>query len=145
MITLQFSAKAAPASWLIRRFTWSDYSHVDFVLPNGCLLGASGSGGVAIRRTGRYSACDRFTVDAPASVLNIAASQVGKPYDWPAILGMVGRHNWQNEDAWFCSELVSWAFQQAGHPLLHAPKHRITPRDLLLSPYLTPLSPCKTE
>lgn len=138
MITLQFTAQHSPTSWLIRKFTWSDYSHVDFVLPNGQLLGASSNGGVAIRPAGRYSAKDRFVVDAPASVLDIAASQLGKPYDWPAILGMATRHNWQNDQAWFCSELVFWAFKQAHSPLLNAPKHRITPRDLLLSPHLVP-------
>ncbi len=142
MITLQFSAQAKPGSWAIRKFTWSEYSHVDFVLPDGTLLGATGAKGVAIRPAEQYSACDRFVVDAPASVLDIAASQQGKPYDWPAILGFVTQHNWQQENAWFCSELVFWAFNQAGCPLLRAPKHRITPRDLLLSPSLIP---CKTQ
>jgi uncharacterized protein YycO len=141
MITLQFSAQAKPGSWLIRKFSWSDYSHVDFVLPDGTLLGATGSKGVAIRQPDAYSACDRFVVDAPASVLDIAASQIGKPYDWPAILGFVAQHNWQDENAWFCSEFVFWALNQSGVALLRAPKHRITPRDLLLSPYL---KPCNT-
>lgn len=140
MITLQFSAQHLPGSWLIRRFTWSPFSHVDLVLPDGRLLGARGSGGVAIRDQDEFSAVAQFQVDAPASVLDIAASQVGKPYDWEALAGFVSRRDWQDNDSWFCSELVAWAFAQAGSPLLRTTNlNRITPRDLLLSPLLMPL------
>lgn len=142
MITLQFTTKPLPFAWLIRTATWSRISHVDFVLPDGRLLGARGSGGVAIREPGEYSHCERFHVEAPADVLKLAASQIGKPYDWAGILGFATRQNWQSEDKWFCSELVAWAFQEAGFPLLRAERaSRITPRDLLLSNRLFRLSP----
>jgi uncharacterized protein YycO len=137
VITLQFSTGAGPASWLVRRFTWSPYSHVDLVLPDGRLLGARGDGGVAIREPELFLTVTRFTVDAPECVIDAALEQLGKPYDWSAIAGIVTRRNWQQPDRWFCSELVAWAFESAGRPLLRAQgTHRITPRDLLLSPYL---------
>ncbi|MCX4187158.1 hypothetical protein [Methylophaga sp. OBS4] len=139
MIQLQFSAQKKPGSWLIRRFTWSPFSHVDFVLPNGRLLGARGLGGVQVRNAQHFDAVGRFQVAAPESVLDFAKSQVGKPYDWGAILGLVARHDWQDKNAWFCSELIAWCFLQAGVPLLRSQQlQRITPRDLLLSPYLVP-------
>jgi hypothetical protein len=142
VITLQFSAQRLPASWLIRWFTWSPFSHVDLVLPDGRLLGARGSGGVAIRDPEPFYKVARFQVDAPDRVLDLAAEQIGKPYDWAAILGIAARGDWQDQGRWFCSELVAWAFQQAGRPLLRANHfHRITPRDLLLSPYLLPAGP----
>lgn len=137
MITLQFSTQQKPGSWLIRKFTWSDFSHVDFVLPDGQLLGARGDGGVQIRRPEPFHRAARFTVDAPCYVLDHAKSQIGKPYDWGAIMGFVVKHDWQDKNAWFCSELVAWSFQAAGVPLLRSRElYRITPRDLLLSPYL---------
>lgn len=140
MITLQFSTGTGPASWLVRRFTWSPYSHVDLVLPDGRLLGARGDGGVTIRAPEPFPTVTRFTVDAPESVIDTALQQLGKPYDWSAIAGLIARRNWQQPDRWFCSELVAWAFESTGHPLLRSAGHyRITPRDLLLSPYLAPV------
>lgn len=137
MITLQFSTKRLPFAWLVRKATWSPFSHVDFVLPDGRLLGARGMGGVDIREAEHYSRCERFQVKAPADVLHIAVNQVGRPYDWAGILGWGLHRDWQDQERWFCSELIAWAFQQAGHPLLRTPKvWRITPRDLLLSPHL---------
>lgn len=138
MITLQFSAQNDIASWAIRRFTWSQYSHVDLVLPDGSLLGARTAAGVSIAPAHPCHRAARFTVDAPDEVLAIAKGQIGKPYDWSGIFGMISRSDWQQPDQWFCSELVAWAFQQAGMPLINAQTHRITPRDLLLSPYLQP-------
>ena len=140
MITLQFIADHSPTSWLIRRFTWSPYSHVELVLPDGRLLGARGDGGVAIREPARAPVVARFAVEAPDSVIDTALQQLGRPYDWAAIAGIVTRRNWQQPDRWFCSELVAWAFDRAGHPLLRSQGHYlITPRDLLLSPYLSPI------
>lgn len=140
MITLQFSAQKKPGSWFIRQFTWSRFSHVDFVLPDGRLLGARGVGGVKIRQPEPFDTMARFQVDAPESVLAMARSQIGKGYDWAAIAGFMLKHDWSDKKAWFCSELVAWSFEQAGYPLLNA-QHlsRITPRDLLLSLEVKPL------
>lgn len=64
-----------------------------------------------------------------------ALTQVGKPYDWRAILGMAADRNWREDDAWFCSELVAMAFEQAGSPLFNPDMQvwRVTPRDVLMS------------
>lgn len=139
MITLQFSTQRNVFAGLVKWFTWSPYSHVDFVLPDGRLLGARFFGGVKIREPEQFSKVERFTVEAPAEVLDLAGSQIGQPYDWTGILGILARSNWQDSRGWFCSELIAWAFHAAGHPLLRSHKmHRITPRDLLLSPLLKP-------
>ena len=143
MITLQFSTTNHLSSKAIRFFTWSWASHVDFVLPSGKLLGAlaeQDGGGVKIHDAQGYTRTERFTVDAPESIINIAKTQIDKPYDWSGIFGLVLRNrNWESDDKWFCSELVAWAFKQAGYPLLHETSFRITPRDLLISPLLKPI------
>jgi cell wall-associated NlpC family hydrolase len=79
----------------------------------------------------------------PQAVIAAAASQIGKPYDYTAILGLGLRRDWQEEDAWFCSELVAWAFQHAGEPLFRAEcLRRVTPQHLwMLAPAPPPPDP----
>ena len=137
MITLQFSTTSSWSSQLIRWATWSPYSHVDLLLPGGWLLGATATHGVSVRPQVAERGLRRFEVDAPDAVLEAALSQRGRPYDWTGVLGWGVRRPWQRQDAWFCSELIAWAFEAAGQPLLRAQDlWRITPRDLLLSPLL---------
>lgn len=134
MITLQFSSQNKIGSKLIQWFTWSKYSHVDFVLPDGRLLGARGDG-VKIREPYYVDKKLICTVDAPESVLDYALSQKGKDYDYSALFGFILNRKIEDNSKWFCSELVAWAFRQAGVDLLnYSDEYRITPRDLLLSP-----------
>ncbi len=154
MITIQVSATNQIGAKVIQVGTWSWADHVDFVLPDGSLLGAlaldpSGKftkdcfrkGGVQIHPMmpiAHYSRVERYNIDAPSSVLDYALSQVGKPYDWKGIFAFVSHNrDWQEDDAWFCSELVAFSFEQAGFPLVRDVAYRITPRDLLLSTLLT--------
>lgn len=141
---IQFSAQRLIGSAAIRYFTWSPYSHVDFVLPNGMLLGARAARGVALYSPAEWQASRVATYSVATNIrqqeaiLRAARSQIGKPYDWGGVLGIALRsRRWQADDSWFCSELVTWAFEQAGVPLLRTTDAwRITPRDLLLSPHL---------
>lgn len=68
-------------------------------------------------------------------VAAIAATEVGKPYDWPSIAGFVlrhlgvkirGRSSDHPDDKLICSELVAWAYRQAGQDLFP----RIAPGDV---------------
>ena len=67
-----------------------------------------------------------------AAVVAAARSQIGKPYDWQGVAGIGFRRRWQDEDAWFCSELVAWAFAEAGTPMFREHAWRITPRDIYI-------------
>jgi hypothetical protein len=53
----------------------------------------------------------------------------------PGVLGIAFRRAWQSTAAWFCSELVAWAFQSAGTSLFRTEVWRITPRDLYIRTY----------
>lgn len=142
MITLEFSARAGKLGGLVQAVTWSPYSHVDFVLADGRLLGAVPQGGVCERDWTPAERSERFHVDAPAAVLEIARSQLGRPYDWIGAVGIGLMRDWHRPDAWICSELVAWAFRQAGRPLLRADHlRRVTPRDVRLSPLLISAPP----
>lgn len=94
-------------------------------------------GGVQVRPANYapFTIKQRYQADAPDSVLAYALSQVGKPYDSRGIINF-GLHSrsWHDDKAWFCSELVAAAFDQAGVPLVLVPDNkRVTPRDLTLS------------
>lgn len=145
MITLQFSTTNQIGSKAISFFTWSWASHVDFVLPDGRLFGALAFGnGSCVQfhpMKNNYSRVERYVVDAPDDVLKFAIEQEGKPYDWQGILGILARNRrWEEDDSWFCSELVAYSFMKAGVPLLNETSYRITPRDLLISPLLKRIS-----
>ncbi len=152
-VTLQFSTQRGWASGLIRWFGHGQpYSHVDFVLPGGRLLGSrtdapvSGQTGVQIRPANyaKFSAVLRVSIQTPhaAAIYAAARSQIGKPYDRRGIIGFVCGRNWRDTDSWFCSELAAWAFEQGGFwdtkwVVPYMPQ-KVDPADLflLLGPYM---------
>jgi hypothetical protein len=144
-ITLQYSTTPQWQSHIIRVMCHSPFSHVDCVLADGSLLGAS-DGGVKIRAPDYevFSLRQRLTIatrkaDAILARLN---TQLGKPFDGSALhafLAVDHARNWRDNGAWFCSELVMWAFEIEGffNYKLPASINRITPADSLLvfNPY----------
>jgi uncharacterized protein YycO len=144
-INIRFITEADLISDAIRVETWSPFSHVEFILDDGTYLGAHASGGVAIRpayyckptREERYAIpCTQEQKDA---ILAYAHSQIGKPYDFTDIVGILIHRDWHAEDSWICSELVAAAFEKGGLPLLHTPMgivSRITPEQDYLSSLL---------
>ncbi len=70
-------------------------------------------------------------------LVRAARSHVGAAYDILGNIGFILRRRVERRSKWFCSELVAWAFQQIGLPLLE----RIhwwqgSPADLYRSPLL---------
>lgn len=145
-ITLQFVGSNDILSDTIKLFERGWCSHVDAVMPDGMLLGARFSGGVAIRPPDYEAFPRKLQVHLPAEDAVAAAfydalrSQLGKPYDVEAIAAFAFDRDWRATDHWFCSEIQAWALERAGyfpHPLA-ATDSTITPRDLLL--ILSPFS-----
>lgn len=141
---LVFSTTRSPVSAVIRYATWSKYSHVELLTPDNTLLGADALARKVIeipveerlKKVSKFVVMDSIHIDS-FDVTNIARTQLGKPYDWGALLGWGFKRDWQEDDRWMCSELIAWVAETNGTPLLNADGfHRITPRDLLLSPYL---------
>ena len=48
------------------------------------------------------------------SILSIAKSKLGKPYDYTGILGLGINRDWQENDMWFCSEDVADTLKRSG-------------------------------
>ena len=139
-VQLLFTTTHLPASWLIRAGTWSSWSHVALVDGDHVIESVMGHGvrrvplGSATHRASRHALVN-LSAHNPALIIATAAGQLGKPYDYSAILGLGLHRDWQEEDAWFCSELVAWAFHQAGEPLFRAEcLRRVTPQHLWMLP-----------
>lgn len=136
-LNLIFSRSHAPVSLAIQALTFSRWSHV------GILNGSS-----VIEATSpkvREVSLDKFMADKsalevakiycgePATAIRAAQSQIGRPYDWSALWGILSGRDWQAPDKWFCSELVAWSLAQAGSPIVRLEgQSRVTPGDLWL-------------
>lgn len=147
-VKLRFITEAGIESSFIRWWTWGQWSHVDYVMPGGqSFLGARLNGGVQIRPFDYCTPKNQMTAEFWMPAANAQkwqdalVSQLGKPYDWLAIVGIGVRRDWRNSKKWFCSELIQWASEEAKHPLLDAGPdvYRITPRDLALAVHVADL------
>ena len=143
MITIRFVTAHDPVSEGIRHFEYGFWAtHVEALMPDGTLLGAHADGGV-LARPHDYDA-SAFTkeiyVHLPVtseetdSFHSFLRTQVGKPYDFLAIAGIVAQRDWQSDDRWFCSELIASALCHSGIFPTELAEHfnHITPRDVLL-------------
>lgn len=125
-----------PLSWLIRAGSWSKWSHVAIVDGTSIIEAIAIDGVVRTPLAKRQQQDPSWWISSlpcanPSAVINAAATQIGKPYDYTGVLGVGLHRDWQQSDRWFCSELVAWAFSQGGSPLFrHHANRRVTPQDL---------------
>jgi hypothetical protein len=145
VITIRF---VAGNDFVSRWISFGEYgfwaTHVETLMPDGSLLGAHAIGGVQARPRdydkGKFS--KELFVPIPATpeqtdgFHTFLRAQIGKPYDFEAIAGIVAQHDWRNDKAWICSELVAAGLCQEKvgifPPHLATELNRVTPRDLLL-------------
>lgn len=139
VIRLRFTKNNNLTSPVIRFLTWSKYSHVEFLLDTG-YLGALVDG-VKLRPFDYNPTCkyQMAEVTIPEeqglgvseaikqSILKFAMDQIGKPYDWTALVGLEIHRDWHSPDSWFCSELIAAAFDKGGFPLIRNIDDRVTP------------------
>lgn len=124
------------SSWLIRLFTWSPWSHVAVVENDEFVIDATFKHGGVRRRALREvlaasSAFELVEIELPeeSAALTFLRAQIGKPYDWTAILGFIGRSHWEEDDAWFCNELAEAAMVAGGRRRFRESLWRLTPRN----------------
>lgn len=136
-----FSRSRSLGSLLLRGFLWSRWSHCGIVDGDRVVEAVSGRGVIVtplVEFKARASDWEILDVptDQPDAVLRAAYRQIGKPYDWAGVMGFAFRRCWQDDDSWFCSELIAWAFAKAGANLFRTDVWRITPRDLNIRKYI---------
>lgn len=138
MIRLIFSRKRQIGSFLIRVFTGSRWSHVGILTPWGTVIDATLKHGVAetsldkhLEGISEHRLVEYVDAD-PLGVVTAARTQIGKKYDWLAIVAFYFRARWDSEDSWFCSEFVAWAINMGWRRIFDTKEaSRITPQDLL--------------
>ena len=135
-----FCTSRLPGAVLIRSITWSKWSHVALVDGDEVIEATWPAVRIAPLAEVVAKHSGHIIVDLPcrlpAEVIKAARTQVGKPYDLTALFGLLVHRDWQEDDAWFCSELVAWAFDATGQPLFRPEAmRRITPEHLwMLAP-----------
>lgn len=138
MIQLLFSRSNHPGSWLIRTVSWSEWSHVEVVLPDGRLLGASAPHGVGLSTLDeRMDLASHVAIMTFPGDFSAAAAwgetQIGKPYDWLGVAGLGLHRDWEAEDSWWCSEFAAEFLKQGGYEPYRADViNRLTPQHIFM-------------
>lgn len=137
-VRIRLARDASVISDIIRWYTWSAWSHVDLVTPEGRMLGARLRGGVQERPPDYGHFTHTLTLEAPNapdSIYTWAYKQIGKPYSKRTILGLALRQDFTDDGEFDCSEFAIMASIHGGFPFLRTTHGgRITPRDLAISP-----------
>lgn len=136
MVKLIFSTSDDLVSRAIRLYTWGDWSHVGVLLPDNTVIDSTLTyKGVSQRSLEQFQSEDsKWEIiehqGLSEELIGFMKQQIGKPYDFTGILGLPFRKDWENDDRWFCSELIAWAAKQAGTPIINKDAWRVTPQDL---------------
>lgn len=139
-VQLLYSRSNHISSAVIRLTTWGDFSHVAQIDGPKIIESVFRDG---VREDSLDNAIDRASYWAiveyehrrPDAMIAAVRSQIGKPYDTTGALGLGLHRNWQEDDAWWCSELLPWAADQAHDPWFRPEAlHRITPQHLWMRP-----------
>lgn len=134
MVRVIFSRRHHPGSVGLRLFMWSPWSHCG-IIDGDNVIQATTSHGVCITPMAEFTllasewSIVEFEADEVATI-KAARNQLYKPYDWKGCAGIFFHREWNEDDAWFCSELVAWALEQGGLKLFREDARRITPQHL---------------
>ena len=130
--------------WLLRIIQWrthSKWGHVEHVLRDGSVVCAWFPGGVQHWPVGeRTDAAAELRCTVALTDAQVAAgeafllAQVGKKYDWFALLGLFFGANWSSKSQWFCSKLEDGYYKAMGVELVGTlPEPYATPARLAAS------------
>lgn len=124
-------------SWFLRACMWSRYSHSAILdVDTGQVYDSTlWQGGVKVKPMAEFEA--HYPVverrDCPVAAENVPharqwlAAQLGKRYDWTALVSFIVHRDWAEDDSWFCSEM-SEAFRSIfSTPRFRAEAWRVTP------------------
>ena len=134
---LLFCRSRSIPSWLVRLFTWSKFSHVALVSPDGTMAIEAVWPRVRLGTTNDIYMDNDTVVEIdlscahPEAAWAWAKEQVGKRYDLVADFGVGLHRDWRDPNEWNCSELVAETFSEGGSPLFRAEViDRVTPQML---------------
>lgn len=132
---IHFCKSNGVGAWLIRFLTFSNWNHVAIEI-NGLVWDSTGIHGVKVWSPetffNHYEKVETRSIfnKNEYSAQDFLRKQLGKEYDFTALLALPFREDWQDKNKWFCSELVTEALVRSGYDFSHLPTYRVTPRDL---------------
>jgi len=115
----------------------SQWNHVA-IERDGIVIDSNAGVGVAVSKLDdfkkRYTKTQLVKAGCPNedAAWTFIKRQVGKSYDYRALLGLPFRRNWQHDSKFFCSELAALGLIRGGRKM-KLPAGRVTPRDLWLA------------
>ena len=126
-----------PFSTLIKAVTWSRWSHAALVINDGMIAEATLQGGVhyssleGLKKRSNAWVVLRVPVKSRDDVILAMDAIIGRPYDLQGVFGIGIKRDWQENDAFWCSEAVYYAIHKTGNEFFRAEAmHRITPEHL---------------
>lgn len=132
-VTLIYRRSHTLGSILIRLASWfGPYSHVGAITPDGAYVieaSVKGVRKIPLKDFESYSSKSkivRVECPNPSKFYEFLEAQIGKPYDWGAIFGIVSRNDWESPIKWYCSEMIEAALKYAGRCRFRREVHRIT-------------------
>jgi uncharacterized protein YycO len=134
-------------SALIRWQTRGRYSHAAIRMRDGRIVESWQGAGVRTKWVKDWSGIDAYVVPGATDgqwdrAIGFALGQIGRGYDWWAIVRFVSRRAMPANDRWFCSELVFAALAAGGVRLLERVEaSAVSPGTLAWSPGLEPERP----
>ena len=140
-VTILLTHSPKIGSWLIRKKTKSEFSHTAIYFPNGRVLEAGFKNGVAFTTLPKFISHHSFVIaihidtNRADKLYRAGQAEEGKDYDLTAIFGMLANRDWQEDDQWFCSELIAFILKVAGlylEEIALLDPHAVTPRDIWL-------------
>lgn len=106
---------------IIKIFTFSKWNHVAICFNDDYVIDSTLLSGVRLKPLSEfkkfYHNYEEIPIELPdqAAAEDFALKQLGKKYDWTALLGIVfQRRVWEESDKWFCSELVEAILSAGG-------------------------------
>lgn len=131
----------------IRQQTRGAYTHAAWLFPNGQVIESHFCGGVQLSDSpfvlnGIDADFDVFAVKCLTGVQcgvisSFLRARLGRRYDTLGIIRFLAGVNRDNENRWFCSELVAEACETAHRPLLNTAAWKVSPETLSWSTELT--------
>ena len=131
-------------SGVIRKMTWSKFSHVVLISPDHASYIES-THGVGVREMPIETFLKKDDNEigkihhpCPKEVWELAKKEIGKPYDSKYVYGWLFHRNWQDDDKWACCELIPGITAKTGHPIIRNSEFiKVTPEILYMisTPY----------
>lgn len=125
-------------SWLIKAFTFSKWNHTAIMFDDGTVFDSTFFSGV---RALSYEEFSRIYPRHRQYIVNIsvpnekasrdfAEEQLGKAYDWTAVIGIIfQKRKWNDISDWFCSELSETIISKGGVTYFRIDASSILPRE----------------